>query len=163
MSRIRPPTATPFGAKDERRRQRRRRRFSRPAHDAQSKCSQHSSAHSTRTASGTVTAAAMMVVLAVTLLGATAPRAVSAGWVDPDTPQEAMTTLSLVDNTEYELVSRVESNGMEWNRIESNRIESNHVLFCLKVEKCQMPTNPVKLERFLLSASLISFTYSYVP
>lgn len=52
----------------------------------------------------------MMVVLAVTLLGASAPRAVSAGWVDPDTPQEAMTTLSLVDNTEYELVSRVESN-----------------------------------------------------
>ena len=158
MSRIRPPTATPFGAKDERRWQRRRRRFSGPAHDAQSKCSQHSSAHSTRTASGTVTAAAMMVVLAVTLLGATAPRAVSAGWIDPDTPQEAMTTLSLVDNTEYELVSRVEWNGMEWNRI-----ESNHVLFCLKVEKCQMPTNPVKLERFLLSASLISFTYSYVP
>lgn len=46
----------------------------------------------------------------MTLLGASAPRAVSAGWVDPDTPQEAMTTLSLVDNTEYELVSRVESN-----------------------------------------------------
>jgi hypothetical protein len=47
----------------------------------------------------------MMVVLAVTLLGASAPRVVSAGWIDPDTPQEAMTTLSLVDNTEYELVS----------------------------------------------------------
>lgn len=64
----------------------------------------------------------MMVVLAVTLLGAIAPRAVSAGWIDPDTPQEAMTTLSLVDNTEYELVSRVETNGMESN-------ESSHVLF----------------------------------
>lgn len=49
----------------------------------------------------------MMVVLAVTILGATAPSVVSAGWIDPDTPQEAMTTLSLVDNTEYELVSRV--------------------------------------------------------
>ena len=64
----------------------------------------------------------MMVVLAVTLLGATAPRAVSAGWIDPDTPQEAMTTLSLVDNTEYELVSRVETNGMESNL-------ASHVLF----------------------------------
>ena len=90
----------------------------------------------------------MMVVLAVTLLGATAPRAVSAGWVDPDTPQEAMTTLSLVDNTEYELVSRIESNLATY-------------FFCFKVEECQMPTNPVKLECLLLSASLTSFAYYY--
>ena len=107
MGRIR-STSTTFGSKDKCRRRRRRRCFSGPSHDAQSKYSHHSSgssAHSTaRTASGTVTAA-MMVVLAVTLLGASAPRVVSAGWIDPDTPQEAMTTLSLVDNTEYELVS----------------------------------------------------------
>ena len=68
----------------------------------------------------------MMVVLAVTLLGAAAPRAVLAGWVDPDTPQEAMTTLSLVDNSEYELVSRVESCDL-----------ATYFLF-LKVEECQM-------------------------
>ena len=69
----------------------------------------------------------MMVVLAVTLLGAIAPRAVSAGWIDPDTPQEAMTTLSLVDNTEYELVSRMEWNGMEWNGMEWNGVEWNGI------------------------------------
>ena len=47
----------------------------------------------------------MMVVLAVTLLGATAPSAVSAGWIDPDTPEEMKATISLVDKTENELVS----------------------------------------------------------
>ena len=49
----------------------------------------------------------MMVVLAVTLLGATAPSAVSAGWIDPDTPEEMKATISLVDKTEYKLVSSV--------------------------------------------------------
>ena len=29
----------------------------------------------------------------------------SAGWVDPDTPKEMRRTMSLVDNTEYDLVS----------------------------------------------------------
>ena len=48
-----------------------------------------------------------MVVLAVTLLGATAPSTVSAGWIDPDTPEEMKATISLVDKTEYKLVSSV--------------------------------------------------------
>jgi hypothetical protein len=92
---------------------RRRRRFSGPSsnehkHAAlQFKCrsSGTGSAHATtRPASGAATAAIMMV-LAMALLGATAPRAVSAGWIDPDTPEEMKKTLSLVDKTEYELVS----------------------------------------------------------
>ena len=149
MSRIR-TTAAQFGANDECRRRRRRRRFSGPSHDAQSKShySSGTSAHSpacTRTASGTATAAAMMVVLAVTILGATAPSVVSAGWIDPDTPQEAMTTLSLVDNTEYELVSRV-----------SSRVYFEFFLVCgcLKMEECQ--TIPTACSESNLNALILS-------
>ena len=149
MSRIR-STATPFGTNSECRRRRRRRRFSGPSHDPQPKYySHHSSGTSPHASSGTATAAAMMVVLAVTLLGATVPRAVSAGWIDPDTPQEAMTTLSLVDNSEYELVSRVESCDL-----------ATYFLF-LKVEECQMlyANKSSESECLLLSTSLLSFTY----
>ena len=106
MSRIRSTAAT-FGMNNEFRR--RRRRCSSPStneHHASRSKSSRSSGISAHASSGTCTAAAaMMVVLAVTLLGATAPSAVSAGWIDPDTPEEMKATISLVDKTEYELVS----------------------------------------------------------
>jgi len=47
---------------------------------------------------------AAAVALLVALLALYASGA-SAGWVDPDTPEEMRRTISLVDNTEYDLVS----------------------------------------------------------
>lgn len=47
-------------------------------------------------ATGASAAAAAVALLAITA---------SAGWIDPDTPEKMKTTSSLVDNTEYGLVS----------------------------------------------------------
>jgi hypothetical protein len=40
------------------------------------------------------------VISAIFLFGAA-----QGGWIDPDTPQDKRTTMSLIDGTEYKLVS----------------------------------------------------------
>jgi hypothetical protein len=61
---------------------------------------------------------------------------VQGGWIDPDTPQDKRTTVSLIDGTEYKLVSAKRCGGGRMDMFHLKVSDFNHIGYLARFSLC---------------------------